>query len=184
MPAAVPSFYTSRLILQPPTLADAPAYERHFVDYEVISHLSAAVPWPYPRAGVAEYLGGFLIPQLGKDRWAWGIFRKSEPGELIGCIDYWRPGRPENRGFWLGRAFWGQGFMAEAVEATLDYAFRELGFDRLVFANAVGNARSRRIKERTGARLLRVEPSKFVNPAYAEHEVWELTRQEWSGRKR
>ena len=35
--------------------------------------------------------------------------------------------------------------------------------------------------------LYRREPAGFVNPAYTESEVWELTRREWkegAGRKR
>jgi RimJ/RimL family protein N-acetyltransferase len=50
----------------------------------------------------------------------------------------------------------------------------------LVFANAVGNERSHRIKEKTGARLLRTEPAKFVNPLYTEREIWEITKDEWN----
>jgi hypothetical protein len=53
-----------------------------------------------------------------------------------------------------------------------------LGFETLVFANAKGNSRSRRIKEKTGARLVRVEPRKYPNAAYREAEIWELTLSE------
>ncbi len=86
-------------------------------------------------------------------------------------FELWRDGHPENRGFWLGRKFWGRGLMTEAVEPVTDYAFNELGFERLVFSNAAGNTRSARIKEKSGAHLRRVEPAKFVDPAYTEHEI-------------
>ena len=56
-----------------------------------------------------------------------------------------------------------------------------LGFDKLVFTNAVGNSRSRRIKEKTGARLVEVVPGTFVNPDFTRQEVWELTKDEWTG---
>lgn len=172
----LPTFETKRLILKEVSFHDVPSYKKHFVDYEVIGHLSSAVPWPYPKNGVKEFLETFIIPQQGKDRWFWGIYRKEKPDEIIGGVDLWREGKPENRGFWLGRPFWGLGYMTEAVEPVMDYAFDELGFEKLVFANAVGNTRSRRIKEKTGARLIDVKPAKFVNPIYTEHEVWELTK--------
>jgi hypothetical protein len=38
------TFTTERLLLRPVSEADIPAYTRYFVDYEVIRHLSAAVP--------------------------------------------------------------------------------------------------------------------------------------------
>ncbi|MDE1900445.1 MAG: GNAT family N-acetyltransferase [Alphaproteobacteria bacterium] len=66
----------------------------------------------------------------------------------------------------------------------MNYAFGVLGFERIVLANAVGNDRSRRIKEKNGARLLRVEPAQFVNPDYTEHEVWVLTEEDWRNRPR
>jgi hypothetical protein len=58
--------------------------------------------------------------------------------------------------------------------------FDHLGFEKLVFANAVGNVRSRRIKEKTGARQLRTEPAKFVNPLDTEREILEITKDEWN----
>jgi len=109
----------------------------------------------------------------------WGIFERNTPHELIGAIDLWREERPEQRGFWLGRPFWGRGYMTEAATAINEYAFTSLGFERLIFANARGNARSRRVKEKTGARLIQVCAAQFVDPALTEQELWELTREAW-----
>jgi len=120
------------------------------------------------------------VPAQGNDRWVWGIFLKVNPIELIGVVDMWRDGRPENRGFWLGRKFWGQGIMTEAVQPIMNYAFEVLGFEKLVFSNALGNLKSRRVKEKTGARLVGIRPAEFVNPAYTKAETWELTREEWT----
>jgi [ribosomal protein S5]-alanine N-acetyltransferase len=172
----VPIFTTERLLLRPISEADIPAYTRYFVDYEVIRHLSAAVPWPYPDDGVSDYIRNRLLPQQGHDRWAWAITLRTSPVELIGLVDLWRPGTPENRGFWLGRPFWGQGIMTEAVTPVVDYAFDQLGFDRLIFCNARGNIASRRIKEKTGARFIGIEPAAFVDPQYTERELWELMK--------
>lgn len=182
MPTLIPQFETQRLILKEVTLKDIPAYEKYFVNYEIISHLSSQVPWPYPAQGVQQFLEGLIFPNIGKNMWFWGIFEKQNPTELIGVVHLWREGRPEHRGFWLGKPFWGKGYMTEAVDPVMNYAFDHLGFEKLVFANAVGNKQSRRIKEKTGARLIKIEPAKFVNPAYTEHEVWELTKQEWKSR--
>jgi RimJ/RimL family protein N-acetyltransferase len=73
--------------------------------------------------------------------------------------------------------------MTEATDAVTDHAFDALGFERLILTNAVGNARSRRIKEKAGATLLRVEPARFVDPALTMHEVWELRRTAWAARR-
>ena len=141
---SVPSFKTKRLILKPLSLGDIPSYETHFIDYEVIRHLSAVVPWPYPRNGVREFFQNVLLPSQGISRWSWGLFLNERPTEVIGCLELWRPGTP---------------------------AFKDLGFEKLIFTNAVGNRRSRRIKEKTGARLIDVRPAKFVDPSYSAHEI-------------
>jgi ribosomal-protein-alanine N-acetyltransferase len=176
----VPTFETERLLLRAVALADAPAYQKHFVDYEVISQLASAVPWPYPENGAYEYLETIVLPNQGKDRWLWGLFLKTSPNELIGAVDLWREGRPENRGFWLGRKFWGQGLMTEAVKPVMDYAFDHLGFEKLIFSNALGNTKSRRVKEKTGAVLIGTRRAAFVNPNYTEAETWELTKSAWT----
>ena len=69
--------------------------------------------------------------------------------------------------------------MTEAIAPTLDFAFGELGFEKLIFSNAVGNDRSRRIKEKTGARLIDIRPRGFVDPRYTEQEIWEMGKAAW-----
>jgi [ribosomal protein S5]-alanine N-acetyltransferase len=181
---AVPTLLTERLALRAVTEADVDAYERHFVDYEIIRYLSACVPWPYPEGGVADFIREEIVPAQGRDRWVWGLHLKENDGELIGVIDLWRQGSPEHRGFWLGRAFWGRGYMTEAVIRVTDCAFDELGFDHLVLSNAVGNRRSRDIKARTGARLVGVAPQTFVDPTYTHAQIWRLTKAEWQAWRR
>jgi len=174
-----PEFQTKRLILKAVTEADIPSYEKYFIDYEVIRHLSSVVPWPYPGDGVSHHIKTCILPKQGDNKWVWGIYLRQETKELIGVVDLWRPGKPENRGFWLGHQFWGYGYMTEAVIPVTDFAFDILGFNKLIFSNAVGNLRSRRIKEKTGARVIGVEPASFVDPIYREREIWELSCDSW-----
>jgi len=174
-----PTFTTKRLYLKAVSESDIPSYEEYFVDYEVIRHLASTVPWPYPENGVSQFVKERILPEQGKDRWVWGIFLQQSPNELIGVVDLWRKGVPEHRGFWLGRQFWGQGIMTEAVKPVNDFAFTKLGFERLVFSNAKGNIQSRRVKEKTGAQYIGARPVSFIDPIYTEAEDWELTKEDW-----
>ena len=175
----LPTFTTDRLILKGLSEIDIPSYHKHFVDYDVIQFLSAQVPWPYPTNGVDQFIKNFILPNQNINRWAWGIFLKENPNELIGCIDLWREGKPENRGFWLGKKFWNKGIMTEGNYPIIDYAFNQLGFEKLVFTNAVGNFASRKVKEKTGCILVDVKPAQFVNPKFTKTEIWELTKNSW-----
>ena len=178
---AISTFTTERLLLRGVLLSDAAAYQKNFADCEVIKYLSSAVPWPYPENGAEFFIKNIVLPNQGKDRWNWGIFLKENPSELVGAVELFRPGKPENRGFWLAKKHWGKGYMTEAVRPVMDYAFTNLGFEKMVFANAVENTKSRRVKEKTGARFLEVKPANFVNPEITHSEYWELTKEEWQG---
>lgn len=151
--------------------------------YEVIRHLAAHVPWPYPKEGVKDFIENHLWPHQGKSNWCWGILLKTDQNNLIGSIEI-RLSETDNRGFWLATKQWGKGYMSEPVEPVepvMAYAFEDLNFERMIFTNAKGNQRSRRIKEKTGAKFLGLKPAKFSDPQYTDCEVWELIKAEWLG---
>ena len=180
----IPEFETKILFLRGVKLEDADSYEKNFVDYEVIQHLFHKVPWPYPKGGVKEFLTKEVLPNQGLTRWFWVIFLKENRNEVIGSIELLKNAQPGNRGFWLARQYWGKGFMTEAIDPVTDYAFEHIKFEKLIFANAVGNYQSRRIKEKTGAVYIGERSEKFVNPAYDRCELWELTKENWKKNKK
>ena len=52
-------------------------------------------------------------------------------------------------GYWIGRPFWGRGYVPEAVKALLSLYFA-LGAERIWCAHAEGNDKSRRVIEKCG----------------------------------
>ncbi len=184
MSGEIDAFETKRLMLRGVMAADAPAMQRNFDDYDVIRDLGVGIPWPYPEDGAVTFIQTVILPNQGKDHWFWGLFFKTAPDELIGVVDLRRstPAQDGNRGFWLAKRYWGQGLMTEATDKITDYAFGALGFEQLIFRNAVGNIRSRRIKEKAGATLFKVEPAKFSGPDSTQAEVWLLTKAAWAAR--
>jgi hypothetical protein len=51
-----PILQTQRLTLRPLALSDAPAIQRHFNNWNIIKHLAAVVPWPYPDNGAETFI--------------------------------------------------------------------------------------------------------------------------------
>ena len=88
-----------------------------------------------------------------------------------------------NRGFWIAPPWQNQGLMTEAVAATNDYWFDELGFDVLRAPKAAVNDASRRISEKTGMRVVAVEEHDYVSGRFLT-EIWELSGEEWRSRRR
>lgn len=83
------------------------------------------------------------------------IFRKSDDA-LLGAItlDNIRkgPAQAASVGYWLGEEFTGQGYMKEALDRVVAYAFAELDLSRIEAAILEENKASRRLLERSGFR--------------------------------
>ncbi|MEN0064412.1 MAG: GNAT family N-acetyltransferase [Myxococcota bacterium] len=176
---AAPVLETRRLRLEPVELRHAPDLQRHFNDWEIIRNLATSVPWPYPDNGVVTFFEGNLLPRIANGTtYAWALVLR-DTNEGIGLLE-WRfdDGPAGHRGFWIGRAHQRQGLMTEAVTALQDYAFIECGFERMVVLNAAVNTASRRIKEKTGARLLDTVELPHHSGA-SETQRWEITREGW-----
>jgi RimJ/RimL family protein N-acetyltransferase len=176
---------TERLILRPLVLEDHIAIQKYFPHWEIVKYLNIVVPWPYPDNGAYEFLSKIALPAMasGND-FLWGIISKEETEEVIGVIHLRsKPTADGSRGFWLAQEFQGRGYMTEAVAAVNHHAFADLGFETIIIKNAKGNAGSRRVKEKTGAKLLRTEPTTSYIGGFKESEVWELTKAGWDAFK-
>ncbi len=53
-------------------------------------------------------------------------------------------------GFWLGKPFWGRGYMPEAATAILRHAFADLGMNTVWCGYYDGNSKSKRVQEKIG----------------------------------
>ena len=58
-------------------------------------------------------------------------------------------------GYVLSKAYWGRGLMPEAVQAVIDYSFRELKLDYLTCGHFLRNSQSARVIEKCGFRYLK-----------------------------
>ena len=174
-----PQLETNRLLLRQVSLADAPAAQTHFANWNVIKNIGG-IPWPYPEDGARTYIERRLKDVMSKEIYFWGLFLKSAPEALIGTIEYrFFEEAEDNRGFWLSEAHWGKGLMTEAVCATQDYVFFELKKQRLLIRSLCSNTASRVVKEKTGARLIGKGTSVYHNGEQDE-DIWEVTPETWA----
>lgn len=60
-------------------------------------------------------------------------------------------------GYWVAKAYWGQGFATEAAEAMKDYAEQEMHLTNLIALIQPGNKASMRIAETIGMHLNKTE---------------------------
>ncbi len=72
--------------------------------------------------------------------------------KLNGHTDLTERGDECELGYWLGKPFWGQGIMPEAVKEMLRRAFEDLGMQKVWIGYYEGNTKSKRVQEKAGFR--------------------------------
>ena len=179
----VPHLQTPRLFLRPLELADAGQVQLLFPHWEIVRYLTAAIPWPYPPDGAHTFYHDVALPAMQRgDEWHWTLRLKTEPGQIIGGINLHKR-ENENRGFWLGLPWHGQGLMTEACDAVTEFWFNKLKFPVLRAPKAVANVASRRISEKSGMRIVSREERDYVCGRLPA-ELWEITAEEWNARRK
>ena len=102
-----------------------------------------------------------VIKNVFNGKEAYAICLK-EDGKAIGAIELKLNGCRGNdlaneddeceMGYWLGKPFWGQGIMPEAVKEMLRHAFEDLGMQKVWIGYYEGNNKSKRVQEKCGFR--------------------------------
>ncbi|MGX1498023.1 RimJ/RimL family protein N-acetyltransferase [Labrenzia sp. MBR-25] len=118
----LPVLKTERLILRAPRPEDLGRCAELLGDYEVAKMLSR-VTYPYD----LEQGRAFLA--LSAKRWTnWQEaeelgFQIDCEGEMIGGVSFKKLRETPEIGYWLGRAYWGKGYMSEAAQAAVAWLF-------------------------------------------------------------
>jgi len=154
---------TARLVLRKPRLEDAKQVAALAGDRRIAEN-TARIPHPYgiedarqwisaaisQPATYAITIGGEVIGACGLDGSPpYPIASPNLPSaarrEGVG------DGREEAElGYWIGRPFWGFGYMTEAARRLIDHAFGNLGYQVLTAGARVSNPASRRVLEKCG----------------------------------
>ncbi len=178
-----PTLETPRLLLRPLELADAEQIQTLFPHWEIVKHLAAVVPWPYPPDGALTFIRDGALPAVERgEQWHWTLRLKTNPEQLIGVISLIKS-ENHNRGFWVGLPWQGQGLMTEACNAATDFWFEVLKMPVLRAPKAIANEASRRISEKQGMRIIALEERDYVSGRLPT-EIWEITSEEWAERRK
>ena len=111
---------TERLWLQPLALGDADQIQELFPKWEIVRLMNRAIPWPYPGDGALTWCRDTALPAIERgEEWHWTLRLKSVPAQVVGGISLMTR-EDNNRGFWIGLPWQGQGLMTEASEAVTD----------------------------------------------------------------
>ena len=141
---------TERLILRRFQESDAEDVYRYASDIDV----GPIAGWP-PHKSIEESREVVKHVLNGKECYA--ICLKDD-NKVIGAIELKLNGYTDMTtrddeceiGYWLGKPFWGQGIMMEAVEEMLRHAFEDCRMQKVWVGYYEGNLRSKRVQEKCG----------------------------------
>lgn len=170
----VPCFITDRLILRPWDTGDVEDLYKYAAEPEV----GLRAGWP-PHKSVGDSME--VIYNYLMKAGSYALVYK-ETNEVIGAIAIFAGSKEERGlgadpyqaeiGYWIGKPFWNQGLMTEAVKPLVDFGFNELELNRIWISYFEGNLSSRRVAEKLGFRFSHTEEKAFVkllNETRREH---------------
>lgn len=170
---AFPELKTSRLILRQARDDDLSRLVAYANSYEVASMLSG-MPHPF-----TEEDGKFFINRAKTNKPEDVILWVIDDGAgLIGIVWTKFDGSKGWTGYWIGKPHWGNGYMSEALQATLGYAFTQRGVCLFTAGVFNDNPASYRILEKMGFQRVGLETilSKGRGSAEVPHILMELHR--------
>ena len=172
---------TERLILRKWTESDAESLFK----YAKCPDVGPIAGWP-PHKSVEESLD--IIRNVFNGRECYAICEKRR-NEAIGAIELMLNGHTArtNRddecelGYWLGKPFWGRGYMAEAAREIIRHGFRDIGMNTIWCGYYEGNQKSKRVQEKVGFVYHHTNenpPVPLLNEVRTEH-INVLTKEHW-----
>ena len=143
---------TERLILRRWEDSDAESLFEYAADPDV----GPIAGWP-PHQTIEESRD--VIKNVFNGKEAYAICLKTDD-RAIGAIELKLNGHTDltdrddecELGYWLGKPFWGQGIMPEAVKEILRHAFEKIGMTKVWAGYYEGNLKSKRVQEKSGFR--------------------------------
>lgn len=173
---------TQRLTLRPWNVNDAQSLYEYAKDPDV----GPIAGWP-PHESLEK--SKLVIENVLCGKECYAVCLKQD-NKAIGSIELKLNGRTNttNRddecelGFWLGKPFWGNGYMTEAVNALLKRGFEALNMSTIWCGYYDGNTKSKRVQEKCGFVYYRtikdVKVPLLNNELRVEH-LNVLTKQRW-----
>ena len=145
---------TYRLRLKRMTPADAAQMYQHFASDDRVSRYMS---WnSFQTVQDAErWLLEWQSEYEKRDTYYWGLYLKSSD-ELIGTIYLLTEcdqAKVASVSYCLGYAYWGRGYMTEAVRAVLNFGFNRVGYHRIEAYHAKSNAQSARVLQKAGMKM-------------------------------
>ena len=175
---------TERLVLRRWTESDAESLYEYAKDPDV----GPIAGWP-PHKSVEESLE--VIRNVFSGAECYAICEKGSE-KAIGAVELKLNGHTDmterddecELGYWLGKPFWGRGYMPEAATELLRHGFADLGMTTIWCGYYEGNIKSKRVQEKVGFQYHHTcdeVPVPLLGETRIGHTNY-MTKEQWLGK--
>jgi RimJ/RimL family protein N-acetyltransferase len=180
---------TPRLILRSLEKTDLPRIVELIGEWDVARWL-VRVPYPYHLKDAEEFYQR-MRAAMDKGAPEYFLLERKSDGAQTGAIGLHPPHQPSPQpgefvvGYWLGRDYWGQGLMSEAIPAVIDHAFKRAEIAVLTATADPVNAASQNVLRKAGFACLGLSPCRDKTALRGGPDVmrWQITRTDYETRK-
>jgi RimJ/RimL family protein N-acetyltransferase len=123
----------------------------HYLEDPDIARNLRTYKYPYPPGEAEKWVKAAHERAAKGEGFAFAIAHKAND-LLIGTarIYYDAENSRAEVGYWLGKPFWGQGYITEVVRRLVQYGFEDLKVNRIYATYFARNPASRRVMEKAG----------------------------------
>lgn len=172
-----PVLESERLILRPPHKEDVEDLALIGNNRE-IAEMTSRMPHPYSTKDAIAFIESF---EKGRYEGCIYALTLKESGHLIGMgsVESGKRFSGIEIGYWLGKAYWGQGYATEAASALVDLAFRVTETNMVYAACRTNNAASRRVLQKQGYQFQGLDEMDSLAAGRVAIERYCLQREVW-----
>ena len=146
-----PTLSTERLVLSQPIVSDLEDVVFQMNSTSEISENTLSLPFPYREENAHFWFKMAEDGFANKDAFIFGI-REKENLKLIGAVGLHLDVAHHKAevGYWLGKSFWNNGYVSEALQEVLKFGFEELKLNKIYASHFHHNPASGKVLEKNG----------------------------------
>lgn len=150
-------------------------------------HLQQWLPWvedTKKHADTEIFIKSVLKSNNQKQDLVYEIWDEQQFAGLIVLKEIDRWNKKTELGYWITLPFEGRGIITKSCAALIDYAFNNLGMNRVQLKAAPGNARSCMVAERLHFKMEGIERAGELHRRhYLDLVVYSILKKEWEERE-
>jgi [ribosomal protein S5]-alanine N-acetyltransferase len=173
---------TERLVLRDYKKSDAKSILEGINSLNVSQYL-LVVPYPYTDKDALWWVNHCEEKQkeIPRKSYEFGIVIKPEK-EIVGGVglsDVRLDEKSAHIGYWLAEKYWRKGYVSEAAKRIIDFAFEDLGLEKIIIPVFAENIGSNALAQKVGGKLVEVKKNgataKSTGKTHDEN-IYEVTR--------